>query len=209
MRTDLTDLTIVLDRSGSMESIRTDMEGAMASFLGEQRAAPGELIVSFTRFDSEIEHVFDALPIASVRPIALKPRNSTALLDAVGLTILRTGKRLAAMREADRPGKVIVVVVTDGMENASQRFTWEAVRAQIEHQKSTYAWQFIFLGANFDAVAAAANLGIDRGDALTFDVDPRKLKAAMSAMSRGVMSKRASVAAAPAFSQADRDEQDS
>lgn len=213
MNTSITDLTIVLDRSGSMQSIRSDMEGALARLLTDQAAAPGTLIVSLVRFDDQIEPVFTALPVSQVRPIRISPRNSTALLDAAGLTIDSTGQRLATLPEQDRPGTVIVVIVTDGMENASTRFGWKDIQTKINHQRDAYNWQFVFLGSNIDAVATASRIGISAGDALTFANDAGGVSDAASSASQGLRDKRAHFASGvmgpppDAFHLADRQKQ--
>lgn len=207
MNAQLTDLTIILDRSGSMQSIRTDMEGALAKLLADQRAAPGELRVSLVRFDDVAETVFTALPVGQVRAIRISPRRCTALLDAIGQTIDATGQRLAAMPEVDRPGTVLIVIVTDGMENASKQFNWNDVHARITHQATAYQWQFVFLGANIDAIATAGQLGIAEHDALTFFADTQGTHDAVQSASAGIRRKRqrvASCALSPAFTDDDR-----
>lgn len=191
MNTFITDLSIVLDRSGSMQSIRSDMEGALARLLADQATAPGTLFVSLVRFDDQIEPVFTALPAIRVRPIHISPRNSTALLDAAGHTIGSIGQRLATLPEQDRPGAVIIVIVTDGMENASTRFGWNDIQVMIKHQREAYNWQFVFLGSNIDAIATASRIGIFAGDALTFASDTSGVSDAAAAASHGVREKRA------------------
>lgn len=161
MNTDYTDITLVLDRSGSMAQIRSDMEGAMKTFVEDQAQHPGECLLSVLQFDSSaIEWVFQGKPIAQVKSIALEPRGSTPLLDALGRAILETGQRLGALPEAARPGRVLVVVITDGLENASRELTGAQVKAMVEQQRSVYKWEFLFFGANIDAAAEAAAIGI-------------------------------------------------
>ncbi len=205
-----TGLTIVLDRSGSMSGIRSDMEGALQTLIDEQRATPGTLCVSLVQFDNEFESVFTALPAEQVRAIHIAPRGSTALLDAVAQTIDRTGQRLGTLVEADRPGTVLFVIVTDGEENASQQYHWADVQTRIKHQADTYQWQFIFLGSNIDAIATADRIGIARGDALEFNSHRAGVDHASKALSEGMRRKRAASAAgghaamAPAFLESDR-----
>lgn len=191
MNTTLTDLTIVLDRSGSIASIRSDMEGGLNTLLRDQAGQPGTLVVSLFRFDNECERVFEAMPVDQVRPIVLQPRGSTALLDAIGVAIDTTGKRLAAMDEAARPGKVIVVIVTDGEENASRLLNWTQARERIVHQRDAYQWQFIFLGANIDAIGTASQLAIGAADAMTFTAKGEKVTAMAGSLSTGLSRKRA------------------
>lgn len=190
MNHSLTDLTIILDRSGSMQAIREAMEESLMSMLRRQAGEPGKLLVSLVRFDDIIETVFTAIDASNVRPIFIEPRNCTALLDAVGLTIDSTGQRLATLSESDRPGCVIIVVVTDGLENASRRFTVRDVQDRIRHQTEQYKWQFIFLGANIDAIATAGQLGISSGNALDVSFDRFGIECAIDSLGKGVAAKR-------------------
>ncbi|MFO0428865.1 MAG: vWA domain-containing protein [Planctomyces sp.] len=160
MRTDLTDITMVIDRSGSMSSIRSDAEGGINTFIDSQKSEPGEALLSLVQFDTEYEFIHKGVPIGNVPKYSLVPRGSTALLDAVGRAINETGARLAAVEESQRPGLVVFVIVTDGAENSSREFTREKIREMIEHQQSVYKWQFTFLAANQDAFAEGATLGI-------------------------------------------------
>lgn len=160
MRTDLTDVTVVLDRSGSMQSCKDEAENGVNHFVDEQRKQPGECVFSLVQFDTEYEFVHRGLKIADVPKFSLVPRGMTALLDAVGRAINETGARLAAMNENDRPGLVVFVIVTDGAENSSHEFKKPQIKEMIERQQKDYQWQFTFLGANQDAFGEAAALGI-------------------------------------------------
>lgn len=155
-----TDITLVVDRSGSMASIREDAQGGINTFIKDQAAQPGKCTLTLVHFDHEYEVVHDGKPINEVTEYGLTPRGSTALLDAVGRAINTTGARLAAMKEEDRPGLVSVVIVTDGQENASQEFTKARIKEMITHQQDVYKWQFTFLGADQDAFAEASSMGI-------------------------------------------------
>ena len=160
MRNDLTDITMVVDRSGSMASISTDAEGGINTFVEQQKKEPGEALLTLVQFDTDYEFVHSGMPIKQVPAFALVPRGSTALLDAIGRAINETGARLAKMEESQRPGLVVFVIVTDGQENSSREFKREQIRKMIEHQQSDYKWQFTFLAANQDAFAEGAALGI-------------------------------------------------
>ncbi len=162
MRRDLTDITLVVDRSGSMQSIRDDAQGGINALLEDQAKQPGDALITLVQFDTDYEFVHTGVPVGQVPPYALVPRGSTALLDAVGRAINETGARLAAMSEDERPGLVAFVVATDGHENSSREFTKAQVREMIEHQQSVYHWQFTFLGADAEAFAEAGGMGIDR-----------------------------------------------
>ena len=160
MKLDFSDVTVVLDRSGSMQSCRTDAEGGVNAFIEEQKKHPGECAFSLVEFDTEYNFVHKAKPVAEVPPYTLVPRGGTALLDAVGRAINETGERLAAMKEEDRPSLVVFVIVTDGEENESKEFSRSQIKAMIERQQKDYNWQFTFLGANQDAFAEAGAIGI-------------------------------------------------
>jgi hypothetical protein len=160
MRNDLSDITVVLDRSGSMSLCKDDAEGGLNDFIKRQKEGPGSASFTLVQFDNVYEFVHRAVPIAQVPHCPLVPRGSTALLDAVGRAIAETGERLGAMPEADRPGLVVFVIVTDGQENASKEFTLDKVKEMIRHQQDVYKWQFTFLGANQDAFAAGGRMGV-------------------------------------------------
>lgn len=171
MRSDLTDITLVVDRSGSMQSIREDAEGGINSFIERQKLEPGAALLTLVQFDTEYEFVHSGVPIQQVTKYTLVPRGSTALLDAMGRAINETGARLAQMPEADRPGLVLFVVVTDGLENSSREFTRERIKQMIEHQQNVYSWQFNYLAANQDAFAEAGNVGIAACGAANWKMD--------------------------------------
>ena len=168
MRTDLTDITMVIDRSGSMESICIDAEGGINTFVDSQKSEPGEALLTLVQFDTAYEFVHKGVPIGSVPRFKLVPRGSTALLDAVGRAINETGARLGVMEETQRPGLVVFVIVTDGAENSSKEFTREKIRQMIEHQQSVYKWQFTFLAANQYAFAEGSTLGIAQAGIANF-----------------------------------------
>lgn len=166
------DITVVLDRSGSMESIKSDTIGGFNTFLQEQKDTldEGDLL-TLVQFDDQYEVVHDAVPLEKVEPLDDKtfvPRGWTALLDALGRSINSTGARLAAMKEEDRPKKVIFVIVTDGLENRSKEFKHKQIMEMIEHQSEKYSWDFIYLGANQDAIKVGNSLGIATSDSMTY-----------------------------------------
>ncbi|HET9143472.1 vWA domain-containing protein [Actinophytocola sp.] len=167
-RPDLTRIYFLLDRSGSMESIRTDTEGGFAAFVEEQRKAPGHCQVTLAQFDHRYDVVYSGVPVADIPPLVLKPRGRTALLDAMGTLITDAGEELAALPENDRPGNVIVAVMTDGHENASREWTHSAIRALVERQTTTYSWQVLYMGADQDAIEVGSRLGVNRDFAVTY-----------------------------------------
>lgn len=162
MRKELTDITVVLDRSGSMAAIQEDAEGGLNAFIEKQKGEPGEANFSLVQFDTDYEFVHRCVPIKDVPRCRLHPRGSTALWDAVGQSINDTGRRLAAMSEDQRPGLVVFVIVTDGQENASREFCAPQIKEMIERQTKDYSWQFTYLGANQDSFTTAGGLGIQR-----------------------------------------------
>lgn len=171
MRHDLTDITLVVDRSGSMDAIKSDAQGGINTFIAEQAKLPGEALLTLVQFDTEYEFVHKGTPVKKVGKYKLVPRGSTALLDAVGRAINETGARLANMAEADRPGLVVFVIVTDGLENSSKEFTKAKIRNMIEHQQCVYKWHFNFLAANQDAFAEGAELGVASAGIADFSAD--------------------------------------
>jgi len=169
MKSDLTDITLVIDRSGSMSAIRDDAEGGINTFIREQAEEPGEALLTLVQFDTKYEFVHEGVPIGVVPHYKLVPRGATALLDAIGRAINETGARLAAMQETDRPGLVLFVVMTDGLENSSVEFTKSQIKEMIQHQESTYSWHFTFLGADQDAFAEGGGMGFAPGAIAGFD----------------------------------------
>jgi hypothetical protein len=162
-----TALLIVLDRSGSMSSIRDDMVGGLEQMLAAQATEPGILTVDIVTFDDVIEHTHSFASPADVR-VELVPRGSTALHDAMGISINSFGQALADLPERARPSSVQVIVVTDGMENASQEYSAKTVRELVTQQIWKYGWDFVFLGADQDAVLTAADLGIRADKAMSY-----------------------------------------
>lgn len=155
-----TEIVIILDRSGSMQSIKKDMEGAFDAFIKDQQALKEECRVSLIQFDNTVQTVYENVNLDDVKPLIIEPRGGTALLDAVGTTINAVGQRLAAMSEATRPTKVLVAIITDGEENASHEFTYEKIKAMVDHQTQKYNWQFAYMGANQDAFRVGGYMGI-------------------------------------------------
>ena len=136
-RSDLTHLYFLLDRSGSMQSIKSDIEGGFAAFVDEQRKGAGECRATLAQFDDVYEVVYADRPIADVPPLDLQPRNMTALHDAMGRLITDAGARLAALPESQRPGTVIVAIMTDGLENASKEWTGASIKALVSQQSNS------------------------------------------------------------------------
>lgn len=195
-----TDISVLLDRSGSMHAIKTDTEGGFAAFIDEQKKTPGRCQVTLAQFDDQYEVVYSDQPLAAVPALDLRPRGSTALLDAIGRLVSSTGERLAALPEGDRPGSVIVVIMTDGLENASREFTGPAVKSLIAEQSEKYGWTFVYLGANQDAIAVGESLGVNRDRAMTY-AGPQAA-AAMRSTGANISSYRQAVASGVAHDEA-------
>ncbi len=162
-------IAALLDRSGSMSSSVGATEDGWREFINGQRANPGHCEVTLAQFDDHYEVVYPSTDIAAVPEFVLEPRGMTALLDAAGRLITDVGGQLAALPEAQRPGQVICLIMTDGMENASRTWTWEAVAELITQQREVYGWEFIFLGADIDAIGVATRMGMDSRYAMNFD----------------------------------------
>jgi hypothetical protein len=188
-----TEIAFVLDRSGSMKSCQQAAIDGFNRFLADQQKAEGLAKLTLVLFDDEYLVSVSSVPVEEVVPLTgdtYQPRGCTALLDAIGQTIDALGHRLSALVEKDRPGQVIVAILTDGLENASQRFTWKEISGKIKHQTDIYKWIFLFLGANQDAIATAANLSIAANNAATYLADAVGSKASHAAFSRKVRSLR-------------------
>ena len=174
MQKNLTELVFILDRSGSMQGMEADTIGGFNSMLEKQKKEPGEAFVSTVLFDDRVEVLHDRVKADRVRPITgveYYVRGCTALLDAVGGAIHHIGKIHKYARPEDIPAHTLFVITTDGMENASHRYSARKVREMIRRQKEKYGWEFLFLGANIDAVEAAGHLGIDADRAVNYHCD--------------------------------------
>lgn len=178
-----TALLLILDRSGSMSSIKTDMEGGLNALIADQLAEPGLLTVDLFTFDTEVKHEYELANPENL-DIKIEPRGSTALYDAIGIGVTEFGRSLAAMPEHARPETVQVIVVTDGQENASVEYKASAIKKLVQSQKEDYKWDFVFLGANQDAILNGVDLGFDAGSALTFAPMAGGVDATAKSMSR-------------------------
>ena len=163
MKSGLTELVFIIDRSGSMGGLESDTIGGFNALLKEQQGVEGDAMVTTVLFDDKYEILHDRVDIRGVKPLNDKDytvRGSTALLDAVGKTINKVRAAQKGTAEEFRAEKVMFVIITDGHENASCEYTAEWVRERVERQKKKYGWEFIFIGANMDAIAEAAKIGI-------------------------------------------------
>ena len=174
MKKNLTELVMILDRSGSMGALESDTIGGYNSMLKKQRETDGEVLVSTVLFDDCSEVLYDRVPLEKMPQMTDREyyvRGCTALLDAVGGAIHHIGNVHKYAREEDRPEKTIFVITTDGMENASRRYSCPEVRRMVEHEQEKYGWEFLFLGANMDAISAARSFGIRQDRAVRYACD--------------------------------------
>jgi len=174
MKKGLTELVFILDRSGSMSGLESDTIGGYNSLLEKQKKEAGECIITTVLFDDRYELLHDRINIRGVMPLSEKEyyvRGSTALLDAIGRTINKIGNAQKNTAWEEQAEKVMFVIITDGMENASREYNYGKVRRMVEHQKEKYGWEFIFLGANIDAVETAAHFGISADRAANYHAD--------------------------------------
>lgn len=174
MKKGLTELVMILDRSGSMAGLEADTIGGFNSMIERQKKEDGDVYVSTVLFDDRTEVIYDRVDISRIEPMTdaqYYVRGCTALLDAVGGAIRHIGNVHKYARKEDIPEKTIFVITTDGMENASRHYTYEEVRRLIENQQKKYNWEFIFLGANIDAAREATRFGIHASRAATYEAD--------------------------------------
>lgn len=194
MKKNLTELVFILDRSGSMNGLEADTIGGFNSMIAKQKGMPGEAYVSTVLFNESRVVVHDRAPLTRIAPMTgndYQPMGCTALLDAVGRAIHHIGNVHKYAREEDRPEKTVFIITTDGLENASREYTAEKVKQMIERQRSKYGWEFIFLGANIDAVETAARYGIARENAVNYNHDAIGTQLSYDAVSDAVAGVRA------------------
>lgn len=194
MRKNLTEIIFILDRSGSMAGLEGDTIGGFNAMIEKQKGEPGEALVSTVLFDNESEVIHDRVDIKKIELLTDREyyvRGCTALLDAVGGAIHHIGNVHKYAREEDRPEKTLFVITTDGMENASRKYSYEKVKAMIRRQQENYGWEFIFLGANIDAAKEAARFGIDESCAANYHADSVGTAVIYEAMSEVVCNVRA------------------
>ena len=172
----LTEIVFILDRSGSMSGLEKDTIGGFNSFIEKQKQEEGDAIISTVLFDHEQEVLHDRKDLMDIKPLTEKDyyvRGSTALLDAIGNSIHHIGNVHKYARKEDVPNKTLFIITTDGMENASRKYTYEKVSKMIQRQQDKYNWEFIFLGANIDAIEVASKMGISEERAANFICDEK------------------------------------
>lgn len=207
MQENYTDVSVVLDRSGSMASVRADTEGGFNTFVNEQKKVPGKCLFSLYQFDDVYETVYEGRDVKDVPKLDLQPRNSTALLDAIGKTINKTGERLRNLSESQRPSKVVILVQTDGEENASKEYSRDRIFEMIKHQREKYNWEFVFLGANQDAIATATSYGFSAKSSLTYAANSAGTSAVYGSLGKNLTKMRCCVTQDMAFDDEDKQNQ--
>lgn len=164
MNNNLTEMIFILDMSGSMSSLKDDTIGGYNSLIAEQKKQPGDANITTVLFDNRYILLHDRINIKEVKELTSKdymPCGMTAMLDAIGRTVVAIGQKLADTPEENRPGNVVVTIITDGFENASKEYTWSIIKNMIKEQRDKYNWTFTFIGANIDVDKVSEDLGID------------------------------------------------
>ena len=195
MKKNLTEIVFILDRSGSMAGLEKDTIGGFNSMINRQKTASGDAIISTVLFDTTTDVIHDRVNLNAIRPMTEKDyfvRGCTALLDAIGGAIHHLGNVHKYAREEDRPEKTLFIITTDGMENASSRYSSDKVKQMIERQKTKYGWEFLFLGENIDAVETAGRFGIQADRAVNYHCDQKGTALNYEVLSEAICSVRAS-----------------
>ncbi|MGS2778807.1 vWA domain-containing protein [Robertmurraya sp. GLU-23] len=193
MKKNVTEVVFILDKSGSMAGLETDTIGGYNSMLNKQRKAEGEAFVTTVLFNHQYELLHDRINVRGISPITERDYEvggTTALLDAIGFSIQKIGNVQKYTSKEEKADKVLFVITTDGMENASREFTPEQIKKMIKHQKEKYGWDFIFLGANIDAISTAAQFGIDEDFAVDYHADNHGTKLNYEMVSEAVVKVR-------------------
>lgn len=195
MKKGLTEVVFILDRSGSMSGLEGDTIGGFNSMIEKQKKEVGEALVSTILFDNYSEVLHDRVEVSKIEPLTDRDytvRGCTALLDAIGGAIHHIGNVHKYARNEDVPEHTIFIITTDGMENASHQYSREKIKAMIERQKNKYGWEFLFLGANIDAVETARSYGIDQDRAVEYNCDSVGTGLNFEAMSDAITTMRCS-----------------
>lgn len=213
MKKGFTEIVFLLDKSASMSGRTSDTIGGFNGFLKEQKEVEGEANITLVQFAGLGETVpYKTVNINEQEELTTETYRanggSTAYLDALGKVINETGQRLHELRESQKPEKVVFVVMTDGLENASREFTREAIRSMIKHQEDKYSWQFVFMGANFDAVGEGQKFGINVMRAYSYNATSGGFAEAFGATSKNLRNYRSNLAVNMDFTEEDRKKQE-
>ncbi len=197
MKNNTTELVFILDRSGSMSGLEKDTIGGFNSMIEKQKKQDGKCFVSTVLFDNTSEVIHDRVSLEDIPKMTEDDyyvRGCTALIDALGDSIRHIGNIHKYARREDVPEKTMFVITTDGMENASRKYTSEQVKAMIERQKEKYGWEFLFIGANIDAVETAARYGIDESRAVNYNADAKGTRILYESVAQAVCNVRENAA---------------
>lgn len=208
---DYADITVVLDESGSMKSIKADTIGGFNTFLDDQKKSTAYTTFSLMKFNDRNSFIIKGVPVNDVAPImneTYEPSGNTALFDAIGNAIRLTGVRFAEMQECERPDKVVFVILSDGEENSSVSYNSSQIKEMITHQTDNYKWQFLFIGANQDAILKGSEIGVSAANAMTMDFSGMGIQQAYSSVSSNIKSFVAGTSLNASFSASDRAAQD-
>lgn len=197
---------LIVDRSGSMESVKTEAQEGIRRFVREQAELPGRATLTLVQFDNQYEVVHDFVALQAAADYELVPRYMTALLDACGAAVTSVGERLAALPEHGRPGKVIVLITTDGKNNDSHEYTREQVKELFTRQQEKYGWQFLYVGANVDAFAEASGMGIPAGSTLSYAATRKGTTSSYAAASASSVRYASGQSVTTAFTDEEREE---
>jgi len=193
MKKEMTEIVFILDKSGSMAGLEKDTIGGYNSMLKKQQSGEGEAIITTVLFNHQSELLHDRINVKGISPITdedYEVGGSTALLDAIGFSIQKIANVQKKTKEDERASKVLFVITTDGMENASREFTYEKIKQLIQQQKEKYGWEFMFLGANIDAISTAAHFGIDADFAVDYHADNEGTQLNYEVLNEAVMNFR-------------------
>lgn len=190
MKTNYTHIAILLDRSGSMSRIASDMEGGLKTFLNEQKLIPGDLTISLTQFDDEYTPIFVRRDVNNIEDIKIVPRGSTALVDSAVRMIKDVDENLKSLPEEEKPEKVLFLIITDGEENSSTDFKLSDLKELISKQETEQNWVFVYIGANQDAFLNASSYGISTDLALNYEASTLGVNAMYSSVSEATRSFR-------------------
>jgi len=213
MKTDYTHIAVILDRTGSMESIRDDTIGGFNAFLNQQKSEPGSATLTLVQFDSqdpyEVIHKFKSLKdVPELSRETFVPRASTPLLDAMGRGINDLEKSLADIKEDEKPSRVVMVIITDGQENSSCEFRKDQIEKMIKEKQAQCDWQFVFLSADLNAIGDALASGVHASSVMAFDKNARGNAAAWASVSSRIADFRANRSKGVAFTEEDRAQQE-
>ena len=211
MKSGYTDIIMLLDRSGSMQTIARDTMGGYNSFIQKQKEATGEATITLIQFDGNepyqvTQNNVDIKEAIELTPMNFIPRGNTPLLDSIGITITKIGEKYSAMKEEDRPEKVIFVIITDGEENASTEYKKPQINDMITKQTKEFSWEFVFLAANQDAISVGTSYGISGLNSLTYTASSAGVNAVFGSLADNMLSTRSVKGATMAYSTEQRAE---